>query len=162
MAQELVLACEQATAADGTTFDEYLSAAEDVMRSANQKKARLKEMLPPGKGLHPCVERAVAKHVGFVPGEEPLEIRWTRFATDDFVEVDRQERVLKLNRRYRHYLLGDRGASLNDMPMLKALLYLVFEDIFRGAAYGPLDKMKVALWSEVLNAAAKQEERSHG
>ena len=162
MRQELVHAIEDATASDGTTFGGYLDAAEQVMRSANRRTTRLPEMLRPGKGFAPRVERAVEKHVTFVAGEEPVEVRWERFTTNDFVEVDRPNRTLKLNRRYRPFLLGNRSGSLNDLPLLKSLLYLVFEDVFRGTAFGPLDKMKVALWREVLTAAAEQEERNHG
>ena len=154
-------AWKQAVAEDGTTFDDFLDQAEQAKRRANQRRTRLEKMLPLGKGLAPCVRDAVAEHVEFHPGEEPLAVVWEKFKTNDFVDVDRPNRTLRLNRRYRPYFLGKRSGSLNDVPMLKSLLYLLFEDVFAGAAYGPKDKLKVALWTEVLNAAAQQEERSH-
>ncbi len=34
---------------------------------------------------------------------------------------------------------------MNDAPLLKALLFLLYEDIFRGASFGPKDKDNVQL-----------------
>ena len=48
-------------------------------------------------------------------------------------------------------------AGVNDAPLVKALLFLLYEDIFRGAMFGPKDKDNVNLWLEILTAAAQAE-----
>ena len=57
---------------------------------------------------------------------------------------------------YRTSLTGyDRGA-LNDAPILKALLYLLTQDVFKGSWLGSRDKDNIELWQQVLSVAARQ------
>jgi len=160
---ELVQAIESALASDGTTFEQYLAAAEEVLSDSNRKqRATRTEMLPPGSGLAPRVKRRIGREIPLLEAEDPVEIRWRRFETDDFVEVDRPNQTLWLNEAYRSSLLKGARGGLNDAPLTKALLYLVYEDIFRGTFFGPKDKDNVQLWREILNAAAQEEERMYG
>ena len=46
---------------------------------------------------------------------------------DAFLEIDLEERTIRLNRQYRLAVTGDRGTSLNDAPLLKAALYLLLQ-----------------------------------
>lgn len=71
--------------------------------------------------------------------------------------VDRRTRTLWLNRVYREAVIKGGSAGVNDAPLLKALLFLLYEDVFRGTAYGPRHKDNVSLWREVLTSAAEQE-----
>jgi hypothetical protein len=114
-------------------------------------------MLPPGQGIPPRVKKAIEREVELIEGEEPLRIRWTRFESDDFLEVDRRDRTLWLNSEYRQAILKGTTAGVNDAPLLKALLFLLYEDIFRGSALGIKDKDNMSLWHEVLGAAAEEE-----
>ena len=97
----------------------------------------------------------------FIEGEDPLRIRWTRIPDGDFAEVDRRERTLWLNSDYREAILKGTPGGVNDAPLLKALLFLLYEDIFRGVAFGPKDKDNVSLWLDVLTAAAEEEQRDY-
>ena len=87
-----------------------------------------------------------------------VRIKWTRFDTDDFVHADRNTRTLWLNNRYRAAVLHGDSAGVNDAPLVKALLFLVFEDLFRGQAMGAKDKENQHFWNEVLTAAAVAEQ----
>ena len=78
--------------------------------------------------------------------EEPVRIKWRSSRQPEFVEVDRLNRTLWLNARYREAVLRGTPGSMNDAPLLKALLFLLYEDIFRGASFGPKDKDNVQLW----------------
>ncbi len=162
IAAELVQAIEDASADDGTTFQQFLEQAEDVLRVANRRSSKRTEMLPPGQGIAPHVKKVIQREVPILDGEDPVRIRWRRFTTDDFVEVDRPNRTLWLNERHRAALLKGTPGSLNDAPLVKALLYLVYEDIFRGTFYGPKDKDNVQLWRAILNAAADEELAMYG
>jgi hypothetical protein len=111
---------------------------------------------PPGEGIDPAIRRAIRRELP-LRDEEPLKIRWTSLATDEFFRVDRAQRTLWLNRRYRARLLGGRKGSLNDAPVLKAALFLLAEDLFAGQHTGPRDKDNARIWQAVLVAAAQAE-----
>ena len=157
MTADLVRGLESAVANDGTTFRDYLGEAEQVFRVSNQRKRKRTPMLPPGQGIAPLIKRAIRGEVECLEQEEPLRIRWQVLPHQDFIEVDRRNRTLWLNSRYRNAILKGQPGSVNDAPVLKALLYLLYEDIFRGVAFGPKDKDNVNLWGEILKAAAFEE-----
>ncbi|WP_298991827.1 ATP-binding protein [uncultured Pseudokineococcus sp.] len=158
---ELVHAIEAAT--DGTkNFSDYLEDAGDALKAANRRPRKRHPILPPGSGVHPRVRRAIERETPVLEGEEPIQIRWKPIPGDDLVEIDRDNRTLWLNRRYRSAVLhGDRG-GLNDAPLLKALLFLVYEDLFRGQVMGVKDKENRDFWNEVLTTAAQAEIREGG
>ena len=66
-------------------------------------------------------------------------------------------RTLWLNVKYRGTASGERR-SVNDAPLLKALLYLLVEDVFKGEYLGARDKDNIELWQEILTAAAAESE----
>lgn len=154
---DLVHAIEQSTAADGTTWRKYLEDATETFKESNKRVRRRTPILPPGQGLHPRVKKAIERGNPVLEGEEPVRIKWTRFLTDDFFEVDRQTRTLWLNNQYRSAVLHGDAGGVNDAPLLKTLLFLVFEDLFRGQAMGAKDKENQMFWNEVLTAAAQAE-----
>ncbi|KAB2340886.1 ATP-binding protein [Actinomadura rudentiformis] len=149
---------EKAVAEDGTTFAQYLEDAEQAFRESNKRTRERRKMIPPGKGFAPGLRRAIADEVPFTDeSDEPIGIRWKQFDGDDFFEVDRAERVLWLNDRYRTTVLGGRRGGLNDAPIIKSLLYLLLEEVFEGDHLGPRDKDNLNLWQEIITAAAKSE-----
>jgi len=158
---DLVQAIERSESDDGTTFADYLLDAEEVFRQSNRRVRRRRPILPPGQGISPRLKRAISREVDFIEGEEPLRIRWKRIPDGDFAEVDRRERTLWLNSHYREAILKGTAGGVNDAPLLKALLFLLYEDIFRGAALGPNDKENVNMWLDVLTAAAEEERRDY-
>jgi hypothetical protein len=157
MSADLVRAVEVARADDGTTFKDYLATAEDAFKESNKRVQKRRPIVPPGAGLHPRVKKAISKELEFIDGEESVEIRWTRLEGEDFVEVDRAERVLWLNSKYRPAVLKGIHGGMNDAPLIKTLLFLLYEDIFRGSAFGARDKDNVNMWAEILTAAAEAE-----
>jgi hypothetical protein len=154
---EFARAVEQARADDGTTFADYLSRAENTYRIGNRRNTGRHEVVPPGTGLHPAVKRAIAGELVARSDREPVQIRWYDLPGDDLFHIDRPNQTLWLNNRYRRALLGNRRGSLNDLPLLKAALYLLTEDIFRGLAYGRRDRDNVDIWQAILTAAARVE-----
>lgn len=141
---------------DGTTFADYLDQARGVLKEANRRRRIRQAMLPPGKGFAPKVRRALERELPF-KDEEPIGVRWRRLPDADFFEIDREERVLWLNKRYRKALAGDRPSGLNDLPIIKALMFLLTENIFAGQNMGPRDKDNLEVWQAILTAAAREE-----
>lgn len=158
---EFIRAVEHATADDGTSFQDFLAAAEETYRLGNQRNTGRKEVIPPGSGIAPEVKRAVEAELPQLDGRDPMQIRWKRLPGEDFFEVDRATHTLWLNTLYRKGLLAGRRAGLNDVPLTKALLYLIMENIFRGSAFGPRDKDNVEVWQAILTAAVRAETDEH-
>lgn len=148
---------EAARAADGTTMADYLRDVEQVYKKSRQRSRDRRRMLRPGKGFEPALKRAIADEVPFVDGDDPIAIKWRRMEGMDLFIVDRDQRTLWLNERYRTAVLVDRRGGLNDAPLVKALLYLLVEDVYQGEYLGAKDKDNIALWQEVLTAAVRCE-----
>lgn len=153
------VAAIEASATDGSTFADYLERA-TLTYQASQKRTRTRpKVIPPGRGFAPAIRKAVSGELDFVHGREPIDIRWDDFADDSFFDVDRVENVIWLNKQYRWAVLGERDSSLNDAPLLKAALYLLLEELFRGEYLGAKDKDNIQLWGAILAAAARAEAR---
>lgn len=145
-----------ASATDGTTFGDYLEVARGTFKEANRRRRIRQAVLPPGKGFTPKLRRAIGRELPF-KDEDPIEVRWKRLPDAEFFDIDRDARVLWLNQRYRKALAGDRRGGLNDLPMIKALLFMLTENIFAGQNLGPRDKDNIEVWQAILTAAACEE-----
>jgi hypothetical protein len=153
-------AASEARASDGTSILDYLRAAEAIWVTANQRlTARRKAVLPPGRGFHPRTAREIRDELPLISGY-PLHILWRPFRDDRFLEVDRPNRTLWLNQDYRRALLAGRRGGLNDLPLMKSLLFLLVGNVFEDSHLGPRDKDNIELWQSILTTAAKAERSS--
>jgi hypothetical protein len=146
-----------AVAEDGTTFAGYLTDAEERFRESRKRRRARKSMIPPGKGFAPQLKRAIRDEIPMQDHQVPITMRWTRFDRahrDDFFRVDRADRVLWLNERFRPPAKNGRRGS-NDAALLKSLLYLLMEQAFTGEYLGVRDRDNIELWQEILSMAAK-------
>ena len=147
---------EAARSQDGVAFPDYLLVAENRFRESRQRNRARRSVIPPGKGFAPQLRRTIQDELPFLVGEKPIDVRWARMYGDEFFEVDRDNRTLWLNVKYRGTALGERH-SVNDAPLLKALMYLLVEDVFKGDYLGARDKDNIELWQEILTEAAEIE-----
>ena len=147
-----------ATANDGATFSEYIDAARSTLKEANRRNRQRPARIPAGSGFDPRVRRAIEQEFP-MKDDDPIDIRWAPMPADQFFELDRDESVIWLNKRYRSAILGGRAGSLNDAPLVKVLLYLLFEEIFAGQNIGSRDRDNIALWQELLLTAAEVQAR---
>ncbi|WP_244199506.1 ATP-binding protein [Amycolatopsis thailandensis] len=146
-----------ARSTDGLSLDEYFDLAETVHTESRKRSTKRTAMVHPGAGLPPRLRELIKREIPEKAGEEPIDIRWDMFADDLFFRVDRDQRTLWLNKRYRKMLLGGKHGGLNDLPLLKSLLYLVVSNVFEGNHLGPKDKDNIALWQTILTTAARAE-----
>ena len=146
------------TVRDGDlTFSKYLDQAATAYKESRKRVRRRKPVLPPGPGIAPGVKSALGEEYEFIKGADAIEIRWDHLGDETFFEVEKQGHLIRLNRRYRSVLTrGERG-SLNDAPIIKALLYLLIESTMQGAHFGPRDRDNLSIWQAVLTAAAESE-----
>jgi Histidine kinase-, DNA gyrase B-, and HSP90-like ATPase len=142
---------------DGYDFEDYLDCARDTRKEVNRRKRDRVPLLPLGAGFDPKLRAAFKAHVPSKDHEDPVDIRWSRLEDDEFFFVDRERSTLWLNARYRDALLGGRDARLNDVPVIKALMFLLVENIFAGQNLGPRDKDNLEIWQAILTSAAGAE-----
>ena len=90
-------------------------------------------------------------------GDAALEKNNVEIVVDEAVKIDREQRTLWLNKRYRSLFTREEYGSLNDAPLLKTLLYLLTQEVFKGSYLGPRDKDSIDLWQQVLTAAGRLE-----
>ena len=162
LSQDLIKAIATATANDKTTFADFLAAAEEVFVRSNTRRKERPPMLPPGEGIHSDVRSKITDHAVLHNGRDPFKIRWTDFGDDpSFIELDRPHGTIWLNRIYRTAILKGTRGSVNDVPMIKALIYLLFEDVMKGPALGSKEKENYEFWRDVLTSAAETEDRTY-
>ncbi|GAA4752337.1 ATP-binding protein [Gordonia alkaliphila] len=153
-------AINKAEASDGTTFLKFLQDAESIYTDANKRKRQRKPVIRPDKGIAPAVRKQIGSELPLLDGDA-VHIKWARMPSGEFLDVDHPGRTLWLNSRYRA-LFAPGGGSLNDAPVLKALLYLLTHEVFEGQHLGPRDKDEIALWKSVIGAAAAAEQHMRG
>src|SRR5262249_45733714 len=124
---------------DGATFEEYLETARFYLKESNRRHRTRRSRVPPGSGFDPRLRRVIEREIP-LRDEDPLSIRWAPLPSDMFFDVDREQSTLWLNKRYRTVLLGGYAGTLNDLPVMKALLYLLCEEVFTGEYLGPRDR----------------------
>lgn len=155
--RSFVDALESAAADDGTRFGAFIERAIDVYRTRGE--ARLKPVVPPGSGIRAEVQRAVRDSLPVIPRDDDVEVRWEPLPADRFFRIDRDDRVLILNSRYRKAVLGGRRASAADAPLAKVLLYLLVNDMFRTQRESAIERRTVEAYQAILVAAARCEQR---
>ncbi|WP_156119434.1 hypothetical protein [Corynebacterium humireducens] len=89
---------------------------------------------------------------------EPIDVLWGKTRNDDFVSVLREDNRIVINDRYRA-LFNNGATGLNDAPVLKALLYLLFNEIASSGRRTGRAEATTELWISILNAAAHQQEQ---
>ena len=155
--QMLLHAITTASSADGsTTFDSYITDAEDIYKTARRRSHRRKPTIRPEAGFSPRLRKVIAAELDFVEGTAPIEIRWQRMAEGEFFDIDYAAHTVWLNTRYRELLVAGH-AGLNDAPLVKALIYLLTREVFDGEYAGSRDRDNIALWKAVLGVAVQEE-----
>ena len=153
-------ALAHARAADGTTFDAYLKAAEACYAEGNRRVSKRKPVITPKKGFAPKLRRAIELELPLLRSDS-VNLQWKRLPDGEFIDVDFASSTLWINSRYRHLFAPERG-SLNDAPLVKALLFLLTHEVFEGSHLGPKDKDNILLWRAILGAAVEAEEEMRG
>ncbi len=138
-------------------FSDYLEAARNYLKDSNRRERTRTARVPPGSGFDPHVRKGIEREIPTRQDEQSLAILWAPLGGDDFFHIDREESTLWLNKRYRSALAGGRAGRLNDLPVIKTLLYLLMEEVFAGQNIGPRDKDNLDLWQALLTRAAAAE-----
>ncbi|WP_067574363.1 ATP-binding protein [Nocardia acidivorans] len=156
---EFIAALDKAVDHTGLTFIEYMTAADRRYRDARRRAGlERKPVIPPGEGIDPAVREAISEELPYLIGEQPITVHWRLLDGDTFFDIDREEREILLNLRYRAAILGGRRGTLDDAPVIKSLLYLMLNEVFQRERSGVRERDNLALWQSILVAAARAEQ----
>jgi Histidine kinase-, DNA gyrase B-, and HSP90-like ATPase len=148
------------TAIDGSTsFVSYLEHARTTFRGSQMRQRERSKVLQPGRGFAERVRDAIADEYDYVDSDRPLSIRWCDLNDEVFFDIDREEMMIRLNRKYRAAVIGGNGGSLNDAPLIKALVYLLSEQSLHGSFLGARERDNLSIWQSILTAAAQLEKK---
>lgn len=160
---ELRQVWHRARLASGHTFADYLDAARAGAHESRRRNPRPVQVVEPGRGWTSAMLDAFEDNTEYVPGEDPVDIRWRVLYSDEVFRIDRDERTIWLNSRYRA-ALGGSGLSNDDAQVVKALLHMLLGGHITGSFSGPNRRRTVAAWQAILLAAVgrseDQEERA--
>lgn len=145
---------EKAVDAKGRTFRSFLEDAQAVYREgASRTEVKRRAVILPGKGLSPSVKRVIQEELPEKPGEDPIAFSWVALPEDRFFDLDRENRVILLNRSHRDtFATGQRSGS-NDAPVVKSLLYLMVEELFSFTRWEKKRSDQLDYWNVILLAA---------
>jgi len=153
-------AIEAARARDGSSFDDFLKNAEEVYRHRGEQKAR--PLVAPGSGIPAEVRKVLEEQSArFVRGRK-CSIRWSNKKSTGLIHIDQEAREIILNGRYRKMLLRGAHGGNTDLPLLRTLLYFVFESLLAGQRIGPVERMRLEAIQASANVALKLEEQWAG
>lgn len=142
---------------DGTSFDDFRAQAGEVYRRRAEQKPR--PMVSPGNGIPAEVRNALEKReMRFVRGQK-CSVIWANFKGPGFIQIDQENRQVILNNRYRRMLLRGARGGKTDLPLLRTLLYFVFESLLAGDRIGPVERFRLEAIQASMNAALKLEEK---
>jgi hypothetical protein len=146
---------EDARARDGSSIEDYLKTAEEVYRRRGEQKPR--PLVAPGSGIPAEVQKVLERQdARFVRGRK-CSIGWCKKKGLGFIHIDQENRKIILNDRYRKMLLRGAHGGATDLPLLRTLLYFVFESLLAGQRIGPVERMRLEAIQASANATLKLE-----
>lgn len=145
---------EKARDGQGRSFRSFLDDAEAAYREGSSRaEVKRKSVIPPGKGIDPRIRRVILEELPAKAGEDPIAVSWVPLPSERFFELDRDNRVIQLNKQYREVFNAGRPGGSNDAPIAKTLLYLMLEELFSFARWEKKRSDQVDYWNRILLAA---------
>lgn len=150
--RSFVEAIRGAVSPDGTSFDEFIRAAQNVYRSRAEPKL---PPLVPVTGLPAAITKSISEQLP-LSNHEPYQIVWRKLPKTDLFELNRDERVLLVNSLYRPHVAGQRAGS-TDGALIRTLLALLLQEQFKAERETQTARQWKVAVSRLLATAARSE-----
>lgn len=148
---------DKSTSPAGIQFSKYRGLAERVYRKKDVRAQADYPLVPDG-ALPAELSRRAREVLGEGSKTRTVRIAWDELSDPGALfEVDREEMCLRLDKRMRRKLLGDRRASQADLPVVKLLLFLLLEQDFDKARNSAQRRKQLDALSELLSTALRFE-----
>lgn len=141
------------------TFSALLASARSAATEGRRREPRPIRLVEPRGGLSRDVYDAIQDSVEFADAE-PIKIRWERMPENGLVEVDHEQRLLKINERHRRVF--STSSDPQDAPLLKTLVFLLYSRFFEGAYLGGRERREIKAFERIIETALADELRRRG
>jgi len=148
---------EKSIAVDGTKFSTFRSTAQKVYRKKDLRALTDHPLVPAG-AIPVELARRSADILAYGQTSRPVKITWDYL--DDastLFEVDQKEMCIRIDNRIRKALLGGKKATATDLPFVKLLVFLMFEQDFDKSRTSSGRKAYLERVNEMLRLALKHE-----
>jgi hypothetical protein len=137
------------------TFDTYLSAAREQLKSSNQRVARATPITRVGAGLPEEVTGSIERTLGWRDTQHTLNVGWGFLPQSQLFDVDFENRLIRLNSRHRVFLSATEENRHEDAPIVRTLLFLLLESYFKGGHLKQQTRDQIKGFQDILAAATE-------
>ena len=150
----------QATAADGTSFDEFRRAAQNTYRKKDARAARSLPMVP-GRGFPKSIASEVRRlHVKGPSGMRPMDFIWGDVSDPDALfEIERGTSLVRLNRLHRKLFNRATPSTGTESVALKLCLFLLLNEEFGRSRVSEGASQRLAQINSLLLSALRTAKR---
>jgi len=145
-----------ASKSGSTSFRDYLGFAEKTYRTRVISKEDFPLVM--GSGIPPSVRKKCQRALGD-GGKRYREVtfKWLDLPEGVFFKLTHDNNELILNKKFRNLLLSGAKGSLNDLPLIKSLLFLLLRDDFDRKAISQKHRNWIKAINQIIIAALKKE-----
>lgn len=133
-------------------FQAYLDGAEETYRGGEDTEPGVTHV--PGDGIAKDSAGKVSKLLSDPADSsktKKVRFKWVELQESEVFEIDREKAVLRLNRRYRSAIAGNRSSKA-DAPLFKLLLFFLTRDDFSRERFSGARKDELAVLNACLRA----------
>ena len=141
------------------TFKALLDAASSAAAQSRKRERRPIVLVEPMVGISRDIYDVISDSVDLADAD-PIKIRWDRMPVDRLIEVDHENRLLKINERHRRVF--STSTDPQDAPLFKTLVYLLYSRFFEGSYLGTREKREIEAYETIIAAALTEELRRRG
>ncbi|MBE7339836.1 ATP-binding protein [Corynebacterium aurimucosum] len=136
-------------------FERVLEDSASVIRAANKKSGKPDPLADTGRGIARSIQEVLWASER-TKSADPINVAWGEVGDGGLLELDHSEHLIIINEDFRaHFTHGHVG--LNDAPVLKTLLYLLFNHLLSSGRWTGKSTSNADLWIAMLNAALEEE-----
>lgn len=148
---------QQSISPNGVQFSRFRHQAERVYRKKDAR-AQLDHPFIPEGGVPAAISKRARELIAEGGKVRQVQISWADLSdAGALFEIDRERMELRLDKRMRKKLLGDRRASAVDLPVVKLLLFFLLEEDFDKARNSAGRRKRLETISELLASALRFE-----
>jgi len=156
---EMQEAISSAETADGRTFRQYLSIANENYRTAKKKDPKSFPLVP-DEGYPRALTKMLQELLdsGNTGNARTVDFEWYDFEDEEvFFEIDRPEKIIWLNEAFRELFRTGKRLSKNDGVLTKTLLFIILRDLLDTERLAKKKLAYIDQLNEILFASAQND-----
>jgi hypothetical protein len=140
---------------EGTGFEGYRQAAQILYRRRDTRALSRRPPVPAFGMPAELAEQFTPHEKAKVEEPRPVDIRWAEFRGGEFFLIEPEAGRLILNDQYREHVLAGLPPHSADVPLVKALLFLLLQQDLNVSKPSDKRRRELARINRILAAAAR-------